>query len=334
MTSSNGTSSTTATEETLDEIGRASESKKHKSRAALYTDVERLRIIEEIYKRTFLWTNESKDAMNVPPAVRRQVFAEIAENVSSSTGTMKAEDIERQWKNLKDTYVKIRKKNPPTENGNQSSIRWRFYRLLQFIDPDKKVTRSFDFEKELAAVQNEQRKPETSKLSNSSSSNTSPASNPPQFNNHVAAATQANGVRYMAPNLLTHTVIPQPLPSNSPLTRLKRSQDSQSSYVRHPIGAQNHSQATASPNHNDSTPNPHKEPRIAPPNTNGVFSLSVHEDEYVSFCSSLVHPIREIANHDKMEYLKLQKIIHDALFDIQSRIHSSNNGATTNSTVT
>jgi hypothetical protein len=184
--------------------------------------------------------------------------------------------------NLQDTYVKIRKKQPAPENGNQSLPRWRFYRLLQFIDQDETVSRSFDFNKELAAVQNEHRKSENSKSSNSSTSaNTSPATL--QFNNHVSLP---NGIRHS--NLLTHTLIPQAPAPNQPLNRPKRTLDTQLTYVRHhPIAVQNNLMPTASTSHEDQTPNSSKEPRLSAPNgvlTNG---LSVHEDEYVAFCKCL-----------------------------------------------
>jgi hypothetical protein len=67
----------------------------------LYTDDERLKIIQEVYKRPFLWNNESKEAISVSPNVRRQAFTEIATQVSTNSSTLKSEDVERQWKNLK-----------------------------------------------------------------------------------------------------------------------------------------------------------------------------------------------------------------------------------------
>ncbi|VDN28316.1 unnamed protein product [Cylicostephanus goldi] len=41
------------------------------------------------------------------------------------------------------------------------------------------------------------------------------------------------------------------------------------------------------------------------------------EDEYMAFCRSLLHPLREIAYKDRIQYLKVQKAIRDLLHDAQ-----------------
>jgi hypothetical protein len=60
-------------------------------------------LIEEVYKRRVLWDVERRDAVCVSPAIRKQAFSEVASIISTevSNKTLKAEDIERQWKNLK-----------------------------------------------------------------------------------------------------------------------------------------------------------------------------------------------------------------------------------------
>ncbi|PIO76671.1 hypothetical protein TELCIR_01267 [Teladorsagia circumcincta] len=53
--------------------------------------------------------------------------------------------------------------------------------------------------------------------------------------------------------------------------------------------------------------------RIPPPPSEDVED----EDEYMAFCRSLLHPLREIAYKDRIQYLKVQKAIRDLLHDAQ-----------------
>ena len=44
------------------------------------------------------------------------------------------QDIEKQWKNLKDSYFKLRKKAKKDESGKIIPPRWKFFTSLQFLD--------------------------------------------------------------------------------------------------------------------------------------------------------------------------------------------------------
>uniref|UniRef100_A0A914YER9 MADF domain-containing protein n=1 Tax=Panagrolaimus superbus TaxID=310955 RepID=A0A914YER9_9BILA len=103
---------------------------------AIYSDQLRYLIIQEIAKRPSLWDTKSREPLSL--VSRKKSFAEIAENLSSDDVPLQAADIEKQWKNLKDTYYKVKKKyveaiasNPP---DTVPAPKWRFYSALLFID--------------------------------------------------------------------------------------------------------------------------------------------------------------------------------------------------------
>jgi len=324
MTSSNSTSTNSI------EDGQ-SESKKRKSRAALFSDDCRLKIIEEIFNHRFLWNTDSRDSNTVSPGVRKRAFGEIATRISTPTNTLKGEDVERQWKNLKDTYVKIRKKLPPsgtsTDNTSvpNSKPRWRFYQILQFIDQGEKVSQGFDFHVELAIIQNEQRKqgnPTTSTLTSSSTPNTTsspvtlttfPSNNTP-IPNGISSSIVPKQNGLLPPIVLNaRTMTPShQLISLQTTNRLKRPTDTQITYVRHNPTIPKHI------NSNGIDGEVQSEESTSASTLNGLNS----DDEYMIFCNSLQHPLREIGSQDKLEYLNLKKFIHDKLYEVQARLHT------------
>jgi hypothetical protein len=198
--------------------------------------------------------------------------------------------------------------------------------LLKFIDSDEHVTKSFDFGKELIAIQNEQCKPNKSKQSNTSSASTNTSIPITQLNSN-GTAILSNGLA--TPNSSHHQIHVNLLNTSGPQlpnqqinssSRLKRPSDTQFTYVRHV-------QPPTSFNHIDKPliQTSNKESRLSSTPMNGIITNGLNvapEDEYVTFCKSLISPIREIATYSRMEYVKLQKIIHDALYEIQTRIHS------------
>lgn len=153
--------------------------------------------------------------------------------------------------------MKIRKKLQKTGDGTPGSPKWRFYKILQFIDSDDKVVKALNFNKELAILQTEQQK------STSSNSNTSSQAN-------QTVTTMPNDLNVS--NLLTTTAMhPQ-----SSLTRLKRNQDTQLTYVRH------------DPNHIGQGEQCSSKGLPRPSTMNGILNngLNGHDDEYVIFCRS------------------------------------------------
>lgn len=210
---------------------------------------------------------------------------------------------------FQDTYVKIRKKQQPGVNGTSTMPKWRFYRLLQFLDSNEKIAKSYNFEKEMAEFQQEQRKSNKASASSSSSSltsapvNTNTSINSNQFNN---TATISNGVigtkpvsHPLPPQMILNTnIIPPPttLPSTTQYTqpnRLKRAHTSQLTYVRQvaPVQLQpsNHVLNVEEPIL--ISQNSAKEPRLSAPSlTNGVVTNGTTpqcEDEFTIFCTQL-----------------------------------------------
>uniref|UniRef100_A0AC34GSU5 MADF domain-containing protein n=1 Tax=Panagrolaimus sp. ES5 TaxID=591445 RepID=A0AC34GSU5_9BILA len=103
---------------------------------AIYSDQLRHLIIQEIAKRPSLWDTKSREPLSL--VSRKKSFAEIAENLSTDDVPLQAADIEKQWKNLKDTYYKVKKKYVEAVASNPTETvpapKWRFYSALLFID--------------------------------------------------------------------------------------------------------------------------------------------------------------------------------------------------------
>uniref|UniRef100_A0A914Q6U1 MADF domain-containing protein n=1 Tax=Panagrolaimus davidi TaxID=227884 RepID=A0A914Q6U1_9BILA len=103
---------------------------------AIYSDQLRYLIIQEIAKRPSLWDTKSREPLSL--VSRKKSFADIAENLSTDDVPLQAADIEKQWKNLKDTYYKVKKKYSEAIASNPAEAvpppKWRFYSALLFID--------------------------------------------------------------------------------------------------------------------------------------------------------------------------------------------------------
>ncbi|KAI1731452.1 alcohol dehydrogenase transcription factor myb/SANT-like domain-containing protein [Ditylenchus destructor] len=103
-----------------------------KSTCALYSDELRLAIIEEVFKRPLLWDNVNREPASM--AQRKESFEDIAEALKSLDSSLTGGAVEKQWKNLKDTYNKVKKKLVLNENGPNATPKWRFYHSMLFID--------------------------------------------------------------------------------------------------------------------------------------------------------------------------------------------------------
>lgn len=105
-----------------------------KSTVALYSDDLRYSIIQEVFKQPALW-----DIVNREPASvvqRKEIFQQISQNLKSFDKSLTASVVEKQWKNLKDTYNKVKKKSDFDENGKIVFPKWRFFKAMVFIDPN------------------------------------------------------------------------------------------------------------------------------------------------------------------------------------------------------
>uniref|UniRef100_A0A915ERZ0 MADF domain-containing protein n=1 Tax=Ditylenchus dipsaci TaxID=166011 RepID=A0A915ERZ0_9BILA len=104
-----------------------------RSTVALYSDELRLSIIEEVFKRPILWDNSNREPASL--IMRKEYYEEIAESLKSIDQTLNAAIVEKQWKNLKDTYNKVKKKKTLDENGLVVTPKWRFYNhMLKRMD--------------------------------------------------------------------------------------------------------------------------------------------------------------------------------------------------------
>uniref|UniRef100_A0A1I7XYI0 MADF domain-containing protein n=1 Tax=Steinernema glaseri TaxID=37863 RepID=A0A1I7XYI0_9BILA len=96
------------------------------------TDDVRFAIIDAVYLRPAIWDSCGRQAKSL--CERKNLFGDIAKMLSSQTNPLSATDIEKQWKNLKDTYNKVKKKISVDDNGCMIPPRWRFFNAMLFLD--------------------------------------------------------------------------------------------------------------------------------------------------------------------------------------------------------
>ncbi|KAK6013023.1 hypothetical protein OSTOST_21727, partial [Ostertagia ostertagi] len=164
------------------------------------------------------------------------------------------EEVEKQWKNLKDTYVKTRKKLSYNNDSMPVTPKWKFYSSLMFLD-------------DLFSVHRNISKRRIDEVSGSSQ----------DLRTERSYTEEEDSKRSRCSDL-----------STSPSQFLAQS------FFR-PQNAIVHAK------------------RIPPPPSEDAED----EDEYMAFCRSLLHPLREIAYKDRIQYLKVQKAIRDLLHDAQ-----------------
>ncbi|KHN86879.1 hypothetical protein Tcan_05799 [Toxocara canis] len=205
--------------------------------AAKINDELRYSIIDAVYLRPAIW-----DHGREPKSLgqRKDYFIEIAALLSTEDNILSCYDIEKQWKNLKDTYFKTRKKVVTDESGCIVPPRWKFFSAMTFLD-------------QLSAPQ------------------TSSAASPSQH---------------------THSVLGKRTSDRKPLERRFAETRAVS------CGAE-----------------PQRTPSAS--RHSGVSLTSLSDDEYVVFCNSLIYPLREIGSISRVELLKLQKEIRDAIHEKQ-----------------
>ncbi|KAI6226038.1 MADF domain-containing protein [Aphelenchoides besseyi] len=274
------------------------EVQKRKSRIALYSDELRIDLIRHVYSRPAVWRLSNRESVNaiVSATVRRKNFDEIAQLLQPKNTAITGPQVEKQWKNLKDTYNKVKKKQ------SAEIPRWRFFRILKFIDPDETVSTGFDFGKEFEDLQKEYELNDIKFITNTSDpTNTSISDVVPLHPTAVQSMKSAN-------------------------TRHKRQNDGEIAYVRHSEINSNVSSRAAKVEVTSSVNQLHN-PSVqlngtstAGQQLNGSVSI---EDEYVIFCKSLIHPLKEISEHDRLLFCKTQKEIRDLIFNAQTKIHSS-----------
>lgn len=84
---------------TLNKLAKFQTQRKNHSTTAIYSDTLRKLIIDEVEKRPVIWDTKSREPNNI--LLKRQNFAEIAGVLSNEEVSLRATDIEKQWKNMK-----------------------------------------------------------------------------------------------------------------------------------------------------------------------------------------------------------------------------------------
>lgn len=201
-------------------------------------DELRYSIIDAVYLRPAIW-----DHGREPKSLgqRKDHFIEIAALLSTESNILSCYDIEKQWKNLKDTYFKTKKKLVTDESGCIVPPRWKFFSAMMFLD----------------------------QLGND------------QGTNATSRADSVLGKRNADRKLLQ-----------------RRSVESSSVHCA-------------------------DVPRTSSTTKAGPELCHLSDDEYTVFCNSLIYPLREIGSISRVELLKLQKEIRDAVHEKQMALLQS-----------
>uniref|UniRef100_A0A1I7T256 MADF domain-containing protein n=1 Tax=Caenorhabditis tropicalis TaxID=1561998 RepID=A0A1I7T256_9PELO len=98
------------------------------------SDSVRLALCQAIAHRPLLWdcTREKCSSSS-----RKRLFGEVVDEINAQfvlDPPISIEEVEKHWKNLKDTYVKTRRKLTYDQNGCIIRPKWKFYEPLMFLD--------------------------------------------------------------------------------------------------------------------------------------------------------------------------------------------------------
>ncbi|KJH43825.1 hypothetical protein DICVIV_10167 [Dictyocaulus viviparus] len=102
--------------------------------SSMITDEIRFSIIDAVYLRPGIW--DCQREKTVGPS-RKELFAEVTTLINQQNQLdpeLTPEEVEKQWKNLKDTYVKTRKKLSYNSDSMPVTPKWKFYSSLMFLD--------------------------------------------------------------------------------------------------------------------------------------------------------------------------------------------------------
>ncbi|EGT56079.1 hypothetical protein CAEBREN_07271 [Caenorhabditis brenneri] len=98
------------------------------------TDNVRLAMCQAIGQRPLLWDSTREKCTS---AARKMLFGEVVDDINAQyvlNPPISTEEVEKHWKNLKDTYVKTRRKLTFDHNGCVIRPKWKFYDALMFLD--------------------------------------------------------------------------------------------------------------------------------------------------------------------------------------------------------
>ncbi|VBB27138.1 unnamed protein product [Acanthocheilonema viteae] len=216
-------------------------------------DELRFSIIDAVYLRPAIW-DHGRELRNL--GQRKDHFIEIAALLSTDENLLSCHDIEKQWKNLKDSYFKLRKKVKIDASGKLVQPRWKYFSAMMFLD----------------------------RLSNGNASFSGANTSMCDEINDAALVRQESflGKRNGDGNL---TSAPSGRHFVDGRCRIKKAMTSTSNTV----DGESTTEST----------------------------VLAAEDEYSAFCNSLIYPLREIGSMNRLEYIKLQKVIRDAIHEKQ-----------------
>ncbi|UMM13042.1 hypothetical protein L5515_001516 [Caenorhabditis briggsae] len=98
------------------------------------TDSVRFAMCEAIRQRSLLWDSSREKCSS---AARKRLFGEVVDVINSQfvlNPPISMEEVEKHWKNLKDTYVKTRRKLTYDREGCLNRPKWKFFDALLFLD--------------------------------------------------------------------------------------------------------------------------------------------------------------------------------------------------------
>ncbi|EFO18455.1 hypothetical protein, variant [Loa loa] len=228
----------------------------HDSRQTIgkINDELRFSIIDAVYLRPAIW-DHGRELRNL--GQRKDHFIEIAALLSTDENLLSCHDIEKQWKNLKDSYFKLRKKVKIDASGKLVQPRWKYFSAMMFLD----------------------------RLSNGSGS-------------------------YSEANTSVYDEIDAAVVHQEPFLG-KRNADGNLTAIasgRHFVDGRCRIRKAV----------------ISASNTidgeSAESTVLATEDEYSAFCNSLIYPLREIGSMNRLEYIKLQKVIRDAIHEKQMEL--------------
>lgn len=233
-------------------------------------DELRFSIIDAVYLRPAIW-DHGRELRNL--GQRKDHFIEIAALLSTEDNILSCHDIEKQWKNLKDSYFKLRKKVKIDASGSLVQPRWKYFSAMMFLD----------------------------RLANSNY-----CAVPEVSTSGAHVISDASTILLdRDPTILGKRTVDRTMTASTAAPSRRRLDDGQCRIET--------TTSSTSSNTVDGQPS-------------SVSTIFAPEDEYSSFCSSLIYPLREIGSMNRLEYVKLQKVIRDAIHEKQMELLQAETG--------
>uniref|UniRef100_A0A0N4ZN87 MADF domain-containing protein n=1 Tax=Parastrongyloides trichosuri TaxID=131310 RepID=A0A0N4ZN87_PARTI len=268
------------------------------SNGVTITDEIRFNIIEAIQLRPCIWDTSTKETRS--HLSRKDNFMEVAQHLNSMGHPLSTLDVEKQWKNLKDTYNKVKKKLILDQHGNMVPPKWRFFSAMLFLDQAENYQSSQQpMSSIMLSTQTDSRKRRHTMES-------------PSLALQKITKTEILG------QIPCSEIDMQPM-SHEDLNVPSSSTPQQQQAIRCtiPISTTNLYKTHTSDNSITTTPRGYTNHHQSLHHSQFFTSNAVLDDEYSSFCRSLVFSLREIGSTNRLQYLKVQKAIRDTIHEAQ-----------------